>query len=250
MSVFFLTKTQEKVFLALQEEGESTSSLALRTKLPRTSVGKALHALAVLGLVKGRKVRDKNRHLYCKVSAEEIIAKVDAVKNTLIGKEFHGRMSFVHSAAGSIAVHTGKEAILTAIHAIVSLYAGERVYVLQGTGVPEAWNRVIGIKEAMKINDTFNKNGLIWVSLRSKSFIAEFKKKALETHYRGRIGDVHVLPDECFEDNVATYVFKRSVLVVDLENVVALEINDKKIAAMFKKIFRFLLDKTPKEHVS
>lgn len=250
MSVFFLTKNQEKVFLVLREEPESVTMIALRAKLPRTSVGKALVSLTELGLVKGRKVREKNRHLYHKISAEEIIQKVDAVKNTLVGKQFHGRMSFPYISSGTIAIHTGKEAILTAIHTIVSLYAGERVYVLQGTNIPESWNRVIGTKEASSINDAFNKNGLIWVSLRSKSFIAEFKKKSLDKHYRGRIGDVHVLPDECFEDNVATYVFKRSILIVDLEHVVALEINDKKIAGTFKKIFKVLLEKTPREHIA
>jgi predicted transcriptional regulator len=248
-SVFFLTKNQERVFQVLTHTGESVTAISLRAKLPRTSVYKALTTLERLGLVHGRKVREKNKHLYFRLGVDSIIKKADEAKNTLLGKAYQGSVSILHKENSSMAIHKGKDVILAAIYKIISLHKGERVHVIQGTNTPHEWNKVIGREEAIKINNTFNKNGLLWIGLRSESFIKEFKKNLLDKDYKGRVGDVHVLPDQYFEEGVATYLFKGTLLFIDLENVIAIEINDKKIVNLFKKIFLYVLKVTPREHV-
>ena len=75
------------------------------------------------------------------------------------------------------------------------------------------------------------------------------KRLRLMIRLIGRIGNVHVLPDVYFEESTAVYIVKGTVLFVDLTNIVAVEINDKKIVSSVKKIIMFLLEVTPRQHI-
>lgn len=235
--------------MVVTADHDSVTSIALRANLPRTSAAKALVFLESIGLVHSRKVREKNRHVYFRATVEEIIKKTDEAKTALLGKKYKGSLGVPYGENSSVVVHNGKDAILAIIYKIISLHAGERVHILQGTNTADAWNKVIGLEEALKINDTFNKNGILWVGLRSDSFIKELKKKTLDASYKGRIGNIHVLPDMYFEESTAAYIFKGTILFVDLVNVVAIEINDKKIVSIFKKVILYLLEVTPRQHI-
>lgn len=84
MSLFFLTTIQEKTFATLSDEPQSVTELALLAKLPRTSVAKALTMLEKIGLAKGRKLREKNKHVYMRQDVDRIEQKIENFKESVL----------------------------------------------------------------------------------------------------------------------------------------------------------------------
>lgn len=246
MSIFFLTKIEEKVFLSLSDEYESVTSLSLLAKLPRTTVSKALIKLESLGLALGKKVRLKNKHLFKKVEADDLVKIIDSIKESMLTHE-HEKVgtSLLTSHNSSARFISGKKNVIAALHEVLSLTKGERVYTVQASGMTKSWIQALGEEEIVEIHRKFAENGLILVSVQGVKSAKDFDYSfQIKESFKGRLNALHGIPDDFFEKNTALYVYRNTTFFVDIENMNGLIMKDKLFATVLRKMIHFMSLKT------
>lgn len=248
MSIFFFTKNEEKIFVTISSQYESVTSISRRAKVSRTSTEKALKNLQKIGLVTGRKVREKNKHLYAKVDSVVINKSLETIRAKLLGNEIINKFGVTLSPKSSVYAYSGKSGIIECIEHALSIRTNERIYTLQGPHALSIWGSYLGEKKVIQIHEIIKKNELIICGVRSQSTKQEiFKGPKLKESFRNRLSQVHAVPDSFFEEKAFMYVFRNTVLFIELETETAVEISDQLIASSFLKIIRFLLSKTERD---
>ena len=140
-------------------------------------------------------------------------------------------------------IHRGAEAMRRVIYRAVALSKSERFYIYQGSNTDHGWDRVIGLKNILKINRLLKKKGII-----GESFIPEDYFQATVPHlgtewresYIDRMNIVYYLPKEYFQSHAEILIFREQVIVFHLRSEIAVEIRNEEILKMFKQLFDML----------
>lgn len=248
MSFFFLTDIQEKVFRSVTEAFSSVTEIAHHAKMPRTSVAKALERLESIGLVHSRKVREKNKHLYSRVTSEEVDEKIENLKSSIFEKEKTLKKSISFFGEQPISFFSGREGILSTIHDIISSRKNQKVYVVQGKDAAESWVSYLGNEEVLALHRKIVENELIVVSVRGDGLKGEIEhREHIKKSYTGRVMRVHAIPDSFFQEKTSVYAFRNTLLFVNLKKEYAIKINDYDIAQSFIKMINYVLDESKRE---
>lgn len=249
MSLFFLTKIQEKVFWSLGEGPISVTDLAKQIKVPRTTVAKALVMLKDIGLATSRKVREKNRHLYERAKQEDINNQIESLRSELFNSDTtESKKTFSLDSEESLGVYTGKKGVYSAMQAFLTLRKGERVYVAQGKDAVESWTSFLGEEKILQIHENVRENKTIVVGIRSEGIKNEvFLRKNLQKSFEGRIASSHAIPDEFFEEKTSLYVSRGLLLFVNLKKGHAIRIDDKLFSQVLIKLFQFIIKRANRD---
>lgn len=246
-SIFFLTTLEEKVFLALSDELNSVTSIAISAKVPRTSAFKALQKLEALGLTKSKKVRLKNQHAYTRVSDGELLEKLELIKKKVLRrKEKIASIKIDHDSL--VSVYTGKEVVVERLRIMMSQDRGGRIYTLQASGTTKEWINAIGEEAVLGIHTLFKEKELIVVGIQGEAYshhIKKYTKKVVDS-FKERLDDLHIIPDEFLEQKTALYIYKSVILFVDIEKYQVLEVHSHTLSKVLKKMLLFMSLKSPR----
>lgn len=191
-------------------------------------------------------MRDKNKHLFYRVSFEEIDQAITHFRNELYDGRGVSSVSFV--TTNPVQLFSGKEAILKALHAMITSRKNQKVYVVQGKDAADAWMSYIGHEEVLAIHQKIVEFGLIVVSVRGSGLkeIIEFHEP-LKKSYTGRVTRAHAIPDHFFQEKMSVYAFKSSLLYVNLKQEQATLITDQGITQSYIKMLNYVLDESKRE---
>lgn len=246
--MFFLTKLERKVFFSLSDSFESVTAIASRAKEPRTSVAKALKSLEAIGFVSGKKVRDKNRHVYRREEMRKINESFEQIRSDILGKLAAEKTSLTFGEGVVVTAYSGREGVLEALYDMLALKKNERVYVIQGHDAAQAWVDFLGKEEVIKLQEKIKENELIMVSVRGENFKHHVRHhEDIVKTYLGRLSNAHVIPDKFFQEGVSVYSFKTSILFVDTKLRAAVYISNKNIALSLQKMIHFILEVTNRD---
>lgn len=246
-NIFFLTTLEEKVFLALSDEQNSVTCIASFAKVPRTSAFKALQKLEVLGLVKSKKIRLKNQHTYTRVSDGELLEKFELIKKKIL-KSKEKVASLKIDDSSSVSVYVGKEIVIERLRAMMSQDRGGRIYTLQASGTTKEWIHAIGEEAVLDIHTLFKEKELIVVGIQGEAYshhIKKYAKKVVES-FKERLDDLHIIPDEFLEQKTALYIYKSTILFINIEEYQALEVHSSSLSKVLKKMLLFMSLKSPR----
>lgn len=250
MSLFFLTKNEEKVFFATSSLGLSVTDIAKKARVGRTSTQKALESLEKMGLVCGKKVRYKNRHLYTKTDDNTINDIVESIRASLLGRSLVKKYGITLSPSCKVNVFKGKNGIIETLERVLSIRVNERIYGTQGPDGVSSWIEYLGKEEILRLHSIIKKNQLIMIGFRAESIKQKFKhEKEVMGSYKGRLSQTHALPDEFLQEKFSLYIFRDTVLFIDLQNEVAVEVADIIVASGLVKLIRFILSKTERDRI-
>jgi len=242
VSLFFLTEQQEKVFRHLHDEPLSVTQVAKEVRLPRTSVAKALSRLEEIGLVEGRKVREKNKHLYRRISDDDLHKKIEELKSVIFKKPKVTTKVITHLSDSPITFYQGKDAVLSSLHDMLLLRRSERLYVLQGKDAPMSWVTFLGEGSVLDLHKKIIDNEIILVSVRSESVKGIINaRENLKKSFEGRLSMPHTISDDFFEEGVTIYAFRNTLLLVNLKKGFSIRLHDKELTSGIIKIFSFML---------
>jgi DNA-binding transcriptional ArsR family regulator len=240
MSLFFLTKIQEKVLVHVGESPQSVSEISKSANMPRTSVSRALEALESLNFVHRRKIRNKNMALYSRVSADILDEKITEFGEDVLKIKRKSKYSLANES--SVEVYSGKKEISKAIHSFIDSKKGKRAYVLQAKRGTD-WVEYLGEDDVLAIHKKLVENKLIVISfyseetenlIRSRPVVRESIVKRITRH--------HILPNKIFEEKVALYISEGTVLFVNLKQGVAFKVEDRAFGTVLHKIFSHIAE--------
>lgn len=242
--MLFLTKRQEKVLKSLSVTFLSVTEIATITKLPRTTVSTVLKSLEQSGFVASKKIKYKNKHLYKKVDDKKIQKALNVLEKHIVEDKV-GIKTMPFLERGGISLLLGKDSIIKTLKEMMSMEKGERIYTLQPSGSTKQWNKAIGEKEVLYIHSLFKKNGLIVVSVAGKYEPGKvlYSNEIIES-FKDRLDQSYFISDNFLEDNTAVYVYRSSLLFVDIDRLIGIHIQDKKISSIIKKIILFISVRT------
>ena len=225
----------------------SVTGIAHLAKVPRTSAFKALQKLKVIAFVESKKIRLKNQHLYKRVQESQIGDAIDYIKKDILKLTLPQAEESLHSNNKDFPVVylSGKNTITASLIKMMSMEKGERIFTIQASGTTKEWIKKIGEENVLQIHKLFKDNGLIVVSVQGNKSPKDFgySKEVLES-FRGRLNDSHIVIDDFFENKTSLYVYRSTVLFVDLTNLVGIEIRNKLFSNVLKKIIYFMSHKT------
>lgn len=248
MSLFFLTRNEEKVYFATGDTQESVTEIARKVKIPRTSAEKALKNLEKLGLVVGRKVREKNKHVYLRADQNSVNALVEDFRASLLGKNKAEKMVCKKDEQHKVTIFSGREGIIESLYHMLSIRVNERVYGIQGSDALKSWLAYLGEEEVVRLHNVIKENKLIMVGVRSSAVKKDvLTKMHIRQTYKGRLAQTHAIPDEFFQDKLSIYVFRDTLLFINLQEEVAFEVVDKVVVSGILKLIRFILTKTDRD---
>lgn len=237
MAIFFLTSIQEKVFRAVEQEPYSVTDIARKSKLPRTSVAKALVALEKIQFVKSRKIREKNRRVYMRSSIEDIEGQIKHFESILFDTH-HKKDTLPFSEESFVRVESGERAIYEALYNLVSYRKNERIYILQHKNTPKDFIELLGIDGVAAINTKASENGLILISVRGGDMDSYIESvPLLKQSYKNRITKTHTVADVFFEEKTSLYATRGSLLFVNLRDKTVIHLNDKALSSALIKFF-------------
>lgn len=245
MSIFFLTKIEDKVFRILPADFVSVTSIAMLAKVPRTSAFKALVKLEELQLVQSKKIRLKNQHLFKRQTIEEINTIFESIRESLLHDGGYTKDVLVNDhSENSIYFFKGKQNIILTLDKMLTLEKGERIYTVQASGVLEDWIKYLGEKEVVLVHKKLVDKGLILVSVQGDKLLKEYKyAEEIKESFKGRLNLVHTISDEFLERNTALYVYRSTILFINIEKLEGTQIENKQFASALKKIITFISQK-------
>ncbi len=251
MGLYFFTKNEQKVFLILTDKPESVTCLAKNAKVPRTSTEKVLKRLVFLGFAIGKKVHNKKRHLYSRASLQSINEIVESFRLDLLGSKVINKIGVKVSEECLVNIYSGREGIINSLKHMLSIRSHERVYGVQGADSLADWVQYLGEKEVVNLHSIIKQNNIIIVSLRSgklKKEVADKNRKIKES-FKDRLSQSHSIPDKFFHEKLSIYVFKDTILFIDLKSETAIELVHKPSASGFLKLINFVLTKTDRDNL-
>ncbi len=249
MSLFFFTKNEEKVFFSITEVPQSVTAIALAANVPRTSTEKVLRKLSRIGFVVGRKVRGKNKHEYSKVPTQELNDIIETARIALLKKSHVEKLGIKYSEYCGATIYSGREGIMESLVHLLSIRENERIYGLQGADALASWSTYIGEEQIVKLHSIIKENKLILVALRSANLKSEVERRSVKVKesFRGRLSQIHSIPDKFFQEKLSIYVFRDTLLFIDLKTETAIEIINKPVATSILKLISFILTKTERD---
>lgn len=251
MSIFFLTSIEEKVFFTIPTDNFlSVTDIADLAKLPRTTVSKSLIKLENIGLVFGKKIRNKNKHVYQRSSYKDISEKVDSFKEKLsdgASESVPQSLSVFKKSGISCNVYSGSDGLFRIIVEMINKVSVGRIYMVQPHDAMDAWIKLIGVEKVNYIHETLKEKGRVLVSVRADDLQNKINlSRDIKGAYKQRLESSHVIENEYTESKLSLYVYDSTILFINLEDVVAFRIENKKMASSLKKMVTYMATHTKK----
>ncbi|MBM3271956.1 hypothetical protein FJY94_01560 [Candidatus Kaiserbacteria bacterium] len=241
LSLLGLSRKEEKVLVALQDDLDTPLALSRETKVSRTAVYAILQQLKKRGLAHSR-ISDGRKSWH--VAAERDIEEgLYAAKRALL-KIPEGREE-VHGASDSmVVVHRGVEAIKKRMFDLFSSTNNERFFWgFQGDTSTIGWNKIFSVAETNRINRQIKEHRLIAQAILPKGwFEAQTKLLGVEwaKDFEGRTARVNVLDSKYFKHGGQIFILQNALFLFALNEGIVIEVRNSEIQRMIKSIFEFI----------
>jgi predicted transcriptional regulator len=222
--------------------------VATELEVPRTTIDFTVKRLVEKGLVipiaYGRRFR------YLALTEAELIHKlehtVSVVRQTI--KERKGAQVKI-SKASQFTIYVGLNEILPAHARIVSMNPKERVFAIQPNKSWMNLHKKLSPTQLISFNNTIRENKIIIEAIIQenayKLYKIFFKKdpdmlKGIAESFTGRMADYTLIPEQFLDHHAELWLFKTTVLFINWEEEVAIEIQNPDIMHFVKDMFEII----------
>jgi predicted transcriptional regulator len=222
--------------------------VAIELEVPRTTVAFTVKKLTQKGLV--LPLRQGKRFRYLSLTEGELIHKLEhtvtEVRQTI--KERKGAQVKV-SKASQFTIYVGLDEILPAHARIVSMNPNERVLGIQPNKSWMNLHKKLSPTQLISFNNAIRKNKIITEAILQenvyKLYGAFFKKdpdmlRGIAESFTGRMADYTLIPEKFLDHHAELWLFKTTVLFINWEEEVAIEIQNPDIMHFVKDMFEII----------
>ena len=234
-----LRKNEYAVFVKLPSVPTSVATIVRETSLPRMTVHTNLLRLQKYGLVKSKKVNGKQKRYWSKAPESTMRKKLQALESTFLSHRDIQKVPLGEFA--KLVAYSGKKNILTALHTMLYTHKRQRICVMQTARNWNTWVNLLGKREVNKLNKAVTDNEMIYLGVRTQNIPRWFHEDSeAKEAYGGRAQGTKFIDESYFEPDTSLYILPDQVLIVNLKAVTALEINDRRIALVFFRMFTYI----------
>lgn len=222
--------------------------LAIELEVPRTTIAFTIKRLVKKGLV--TPITQGKRFRYIALTEKQLIQKlehtINGVRQTI--KERKGAQIKV-SKASQFSIYVGLNEILPAHERIVSLNSKERVFAIQPNKSWMNLHKKLSPTQLISFNNAIRENKIILEAIIQenayKLYKIFFKKdpdmlRGIAESFTDRMADYTLIPEEFLDYHTELWLFKTTVLFINWEEEVAIEIQNPDIMYFVKDMFEII----------
>lgn len=240
-----LSRKEEQVILALQENYHTPVLIARFTKVSRPGVYNILASLKKRGIVETH-FHKGNRSW--RISQERKLEdKFYQAKRALLQIP-EGRQEIYGKDDAAVVVYREKAAIRKLMSKIIFEHKHERLLGSQGNVSIIGWDKIFTTLETNKFNQSIKENEIIVEAILPENW---FEKQSADLGlewartFEGRATQVKVIKASYFTHGGQMMIFKDSLYLFALNEELVIEIRNSEIQRMILSFFRFVQDNTP-----
>ncbi len=225
-------------------QGYKVSQIARLIKQPRTTVGFSLNQLKRRGLV--AKVRINNHYEWQKMATNNLESKFLKSWMWLAPDLLSNRTLLDHQI--KIEFYRGIDSIKEIYKKILNISQNERVYTIQGLKSAACAHAKISPDYYFEFHQQFKNKRVILECVSGFGVLKLFEQlsqKELRSHY-GRLVIAYLVPDELVEHDFDVAIFEDNVMIINVNEAIAILVKNSSIANLFKTIFSNLQDRAKK----
>jgi hypothetical protein len=253
LSFLNLNETEIKILAAL-EQVKTFQEVAHTIDIPRTTVAfitkKLIHRNIVLPVRNGKRFR------YIAITEEQLRSNLLSVIGEIESTASERKGSQVKiSKESEFTVYAGIKEIIPAHERIASLNANQRVYAIQPNKSWMNLHKKLSPPQLIKFNESIRKNKIILEAVLQENayklyglFFKDNKQalQAVAESFTDRMTDYGTVPEKFFDYHAEIWIFKSTVMIINWEEEVAIEIINQNITGFIKDMFEIVKNNSKK----
>ena len=234
---------KEKDILRALSSAKSTQEASKQLPYPRTTVAFTIKNLMKRGLI--YPLKHGKRLLYVSLTEKELLSKFNEASEQISVQSQNKKGARIKTTKGNeYSVHVGVDEILVAFEKITLLNKDERVKAIQSNASWKLQHKKLSIEGEVRFNNAIKNNKIIMEAIIEsnayKIFAETYKDdlavlKELSKSFEGRMADYTAAPLGYFSHSAELFIFKSTILFINWEEEIAIEITNQ-------DIFRFMCD--------
>ncbi|MBP9701953.1 MAG: hypothetical protein KBD47_03185 [Candidatus Pacebacteria bacterium] len=253
LSFLNLNETEIDILTSL-EQVKTFQEVAHTIDIPRTTVAfitkRLIHRNLVLPVKNGKRFR------YIAITEEQLRSNLLSVIGEIESTASERKGSQVKiSKESEFTVYAGIKEIIPAHERIASLNVDQRIYAIQPN---KSWinlHKKLSAAELIRFNESIKKNRIILEGILQenayKLYGIFFKKdpkalRAIVESFTGRMADYGTVPERFFDYHAEIWIFKSTVMIINWEEEVAIEIINQNITGFVKDMFEIVKNNSKK----
>ena len=238
----------EKTILFTLESPKGLQNIAADSKILRTSVSYNLKNLVKRGLVQQEQVG--KRFIYRAISPAELSKNLQKIIDRLQLENLERKGVRVKtSKEDEFIIHVGPKEIIPAFTRIATEVKGDRVKAIQHH---ESFNELLRVttkKQLIEFNQAVIRNKIIIDGILNEGAYNSYYKEIIsdpKNHLEqvksleGRMSDYSVFPDNRFEMSSEIWIFKKTSMIINWYEEIAIEITNKRTTDLLREMFEYV----------
>ena len=243
-----LDETEIKILDSLSS-AKNCSDVAKEIKIPRTTIAFVTKNLISKGFVLS--VRHGKRSLYIALTEEELSKKLENVLGEMrsTARERKGVQIRI-SKESQFTIHVGYKEVVSAYSRIAAKNKDTRIKAIQSN---KSWNTIVEKlppAELIQFNQSVIDNDLIIDGILEDNYYEMYREylkknsadvaKATAKSLTGRMADYTLVPKEYFDVYSEIWIFNTTVIIINWNEEVAIEITNDQMMSFLRDMFEFV----------
>ena len=248
ISFLDLGETEIKILDSLSV-AKNCSDVAKEIKIPRTTVSFVTKNLIRKGLVLS--VRHGKRSKYVALTEEQLRARLEQMLGEMksTARERKGAQVRI-SKESQFTIHVGYKEVVDAYSRIAAKNKDTRIKAIQSN---KSWNTIVEKlppKELIQFNQSVIDNNLIIDGILEDNYYEMYREylkknpaidaKATAKSLTGRMADYTLVPKEYFDVYSEIWIFETTVIIINWNEEVAIEITNREMMSFLRDMFEFV----------
>lgn len=248
LSFLGLDDSEVKILNAL-DMGRNPQEVAKLVGIPRTTVAFAIQKLIKKDLV--LPVRYGKRFRYIALTEEQLSSRIQQMLGEMksTARERKG-VQVRLSKESQFTIHVGIQEVIPAYSRIAAMNKDMRIKAIQGYKSWSALLAKLSADELIRFNQSIKENGIIVDGIIGENSYSEYDKylkahpeksvKETAESLAGRMADYTVVPKEFFDVYSEIWIFNTTVMIINWNEEVAIEITNQEIMSFLRDMFEFV----------
>jgi predicted transcriptional regulator len=248
-SLSFLDLTDAEIMiLHAFEQAKTFQEVSREADIPRTTIAFMTKNLMRRNLV--IPVKNGKRFRYVSITEAQLHNNLQAIIGEMSSVAAERKGAHIKlSRENEFTIHTGLREIIPAHARIASLHLDQRVYAIQPNKSWMNMHKKLSPTQLIGFNESIKKNHIILEAILQenayKLYGAFFKSdpraiKAIAASFINRMADYATVPERFFDYHAELWLFKTTVLIINWEEEVAIEMVNPNIMGFFKDMFELV----------